>query len=408
MPYELTIALRYLTAKRKQAFVSVISAISILGVTVGVMALLIALGLMTGLQGEIRSRILGTTAHVFVFKDTGGIPQYGEILERLRRVPGVVGAAPVLYGKGLISAASRSGFVTIKGVLPEAEATVTELHRHVEGGSFAGLTAADNPPPVLLGRDLAASLGARAGDVVVLMIPQGRLSPLGMLPARSRFRVAGFVRCGLYEFDSQWAYISLANAQRLFEGGADRAGQLEVRLDDIYAVDVARERIEQELGPGYVTDDWIHLNGNLFTALWLEKMAIGITIFLIVMVAALNIVATLLLMVMEKHKDVAILVAMGASRGAIARIFLLQGAIIGAVGTSLGGFAGWLSCTVMDRYRLLRVPADVYQVAHVPFHLLASDATLVLVGALAVCLLAAVLPALGATRLDPAEALRYE
>jgi lipoprotein-releasing system permease protein len=408
--YELRIALRYLTARRKQAFISVISAISVLGVAVGVMALMIALGLMTGLQGEIRSRILGTTAHVYVFKaEVGSIEDYRRVVTTINGLAGVTGAAPVVYGKAMISSRARSAFVTVKGVDPRGERTVTELAHQIEGGRLEDLVpAGDGPPPILLGRDLATNLLVEVGDPVAILVPEGRLSPVGMLPGRSRFRVAGIVRTGLFEFDSEWAYVSLGQAQRLFEHGEDRAGQVEVRLADIFAVGDAGRRIRQALGEGYLTHDWIQLNENLFAALWLEKVAIAITIGLIVMVAALNIIATLILMVMEKHKDVAVLVSMGAARGAIARIFVLQGCIIGAVGTAVGGALGWAACALLDRYHLIRIPADVYQVSYVPFKLQPLDAGIVILGAMLICLLATIYPAYGAARLDPAEAIRYE
>jgi lipoprotein-releasing system permease protein len=314
----------------------------------------------------------------------------------------------VLYNKGLLISSSRSAFVTLKGVVPAQEATVTDLASHISQGSLGSLASPGSPAPILLGGDLADSLGVAVGDVVTLLVPQGRLSPIGMLPGRTRFRVAGIVRTGLFEFDSEWAYISLPVAQRLFESGQDRAGQVEVRVADVDGARTLAERLERRLGGDFLTDDWIRLNGRLFAALKLEKRAIALTIGLIVMVAALNIVATLILMVMEKHKDIAILVAMGASRGAMMRIFMLQGAIIGSVGTFLGGGAGWLGCIVMDRFRLLRVPADVYQIAYVPFKLLPLDASVVIVGALIISLLSGILPAWGAARLNPAEAIRYE
>jgi lipoprotein-releasing system permease protein len=230
---------------------------------------------------------------------------------------------------------------------------------------------------------------------------------MGVLPRVMKLRVAGTVRSGLYEFDSAWAYLPLATAQRLF-GTGEGVSLIEVRIDDMYAVREAAPGLLDALGEGYLTNDWVQMNQSLFSALWLEKTAIAVTIGLIVMVAALNIVATLVLMVMEKHKDIAILVSMGASRGAIARIFVIQGAIIGTLGTGVGALLGWGACRVLDRYKLLRVPQDVYQISYVPFTLLAGDAALVIVGALLICLLATLHPARGASRLDPAEALRYE
>ena len=411
MPFELRIALRYLSARRKQAFISLISFISVLGVAVGVMALLIALGLMTGLQGEIRTRILGATAHVSVFR-SGNIPleDYTAVAERLRGLPGVQGTAPVAYGKGLLSSALGSPQVaTLKGIVPRDESTVTDIAKQIEEGSLEPLAAApgEGLPPILLGRDLALRLGVGAGDVLTVTSPQGRLTPLGVLPRMAKYKVAGTVRSGLYEFDSAWAYVSLASAQRLFDLG-DAASLVEVRLADMFAVRAAAQEISTRLGDDYVTNDWIQMNQSLFSALWLEKTAIAITIGLIVMVAALNIVATLILMVMEKHQDIAILVSMGASRSAIMRIFMLQGTLIGAVGTLVGGVLGFAACQILDRYRLLRIPEDVYQVSYVPFHLLPGDAALVIVGAVLVCFLATIHPARGAARLDPAEALRYE
>lgn len=410
MPFELRIALRYLTARRKQAFISLISAISVLGVGVGVMALMIALGLMTGLQGDIRARILGATAHLSIFDNgAGGLEDYRDVVARVRRLPHVLGAAPAFYAKGVISSSAGSAqLATLKGILPEQEQTVTDLASQVVDGRLSALDASgEGLPPILLGRDLATSLGVGPGDVVTVTSPQGRLSPFGLLPRVKKLRVAGTVRSGLYEFDSAWAYLGLATAQRLF-GDGDRASLVEVRIDDLYAVKRVAPQVLAALGEGFNATDWIQMNQSLFSALWLEKTAIGITIGLIVMVAALNIVATLILMVMEKHKDVAILVSMGASRGAIARIFMLQGAVIGTVGTLAGALLGWAACWTLDTYKLIRVPQDVYQVAYVPFRLLPGDVALVVTGALVTCFLATIHPARGAARLDPAEALRYE
>jgi lipoprotein-releasing system permease protein len=409
VPWELRVALRYLTARRKQAFISLISAVAVLGVAVGVAALFIALGLMTGLQSEIRARILGATAHVSIFRARAQpLENPQPVVDAVRRVPGVAGAAPAIYGKVLITGAGGGAVATLKGIVPAEERTVTDVISKLREGSIAPFErSGEGPAPVLLGSVLAEQLSVSVGDVLTVTSPRGRLSPVGMLPRVTRVRVAGTVKTGLFEFDAGWGYMPLAAAQRLFEE-ADRTTLVEVRLDDMFAVKRLTQAILARLGDGYVTTDWVQMNQSLFSALWIEKMAIGITIGLIVAVAALNIVATLVLMVMEKHKDIAILVSMGASRGAVMRVFMLQGTIIGAVGTTLGGLIGWGVCRVLDRYQLIRIPEDVYQIAWVPFRLLPGDAAVVLAGALVVCFLATLYPARGAARLDPAESLRYE
>src|SRR6266705_5840207 len=298
MPFELRIALRYLTARRKQAFISLISFISVLGVAVGVMALFIALGLMTGLQSEIRAKILGATAHVSVFKGRNDpFDNYREVVAAVRQVPGVLGSAPTVYGKVLLRSptTSASAVATLKGILPAYERTVTDLQSQVEEGSMAEFEApAEGWAPLLLGRDLALTLNVGPGDVVMVTSTEVQLTPMGALPVMKKLRVVGTVRSGLYEFDYGWGYLPLAAAQLLF-GQPDQATLVEVRLADIFAVKAAARAIVARLGEGYLTTDWIQMNESLFSALWLEKTAIALVIGLIVMVAALNIVSTLIL-----------------------------------------------------------------------------------------------------------------
>jgi lipoprotein-releasing system permease protein len=405
LPFELHVALRYLLARRKQALISVISLISALGVTVGVMALVIALALMTGLQDELRDRILGSTAHVYVWKGDG-ITDYRAEVKRLREFPHVQGAAPAILGKALLTAAGQQAFINIKGIDPVLEKSVTDIGRSMKSGHLKDIEGeTDGRPGIVLGIDVAKALGVRVGDRVQVLTPDFTLSPMGMMPRSRTLVVVGIFALGLYEFDSTYGLISLPLAQRLT--GRDNTELIELRVDDIYrAPEVAKAIGEQSAGV-YITQDWTQLNSSLFGALWLEKMAISITIGLIVMVAALNIVASLILLVMEKHRDIAILKTMGASGRSIMLVFVLQGVIIGVLGTAAGGTAGWAISTVLDRYKLIRIPIDVYQVSHVPFVILPLDFLLVIVSSLVICFVATLYPSRQASKLDPAEALRY-
>jgi lipoprotein-releasing system permease protein len=407
MPLELYIALRYLLARRKQAFISLISLISTLGVTVGVMALVIALALMTGLQGELRDRILGSTAHVYVWK-TGGITDYRDEITRVGGVDGVVGAGPAILGKALISTDRSDQFITIKGVDPTYERRVTDIQRSMIDGSLDALErrSEEEPPGILLGRDLAQQLGVRVGEAVTLITPSGTLSPMGMMTRPRRVEVVGIYSLGLYEFDAAYGFVSLEFAQRLL--GKGTVDLLELRVGDIYAAPDIASRVTQHLGPQYVAQDWADMNRPLFSALWLEKMAISITIGLIVMVAALNIIASLILLVMEKSRDIAILKTMGTSSTRVMTIFMLQGLIIGIVGTTVGAATGYVLCRVLDTYKLIQIPMDVYQVSHVPFKVQPLDFTVVIISAVLICFVATLYPSRQASRLDPVQALRFE
>src|SRR5262245_46362520 len=407
LPFELHVALRYLLAKRKQAFISVISLISTLGVTVGVMALVIALALMTGLQGEIRDRIVGANPHIYVWK-TSGIDDYHVEAARLRQIPAVVAAAPAILGKAMINSSRLDDFVNLTGIDPSLEEEVTDLRGAMQTGQLEGL---DNDTEdgavggILLGKDLARSLGVSVGDSVQVVTPHGTLSPMGMVPVPRRLRVVGTFSLGLYEFDNTTGFVSLDVAKRLFGKDIDL---IQLRVDDIWRASAVAHSITTTLGDKYFTQDWSEMNRSLFSALWLEKIAISLTIGLIVMVAALNIIASLILLVMEKNRDIAILKTMGASARSVTAIFMMQGLIIGIVGTTVGAAAGYSMSYVLDRYKLIAVSMDVYQVSHVPFKVLPGDFALVIAAAIVVCFVATIYPSRQAARLDPAQALRYE
>jgi lipoprotein-releasing system permease protein len=400
------IARRYLTARRRQAFISLISAVSILGVGVGVMAVIIALALMTGVQGELRDRIVGSTAHMYIYKLDGPFTDLESDRARVM-VPGVVNAAPAILGHGLIVGAATE-VAMVKGVDPALEAGVTDIGGAIQSGSLDALVrrSDDAPDGIVLGADLADSLGVRLGDAVRVNTAEQISTPMGLTPRQQEFVVVGTVRFGFFEVDTRFAYVSLEAAGGLF--GADGPNMLQLSLSDIDAAPAIRDQLRIQLGPSYQVTDWTELNGALYSALWLEKVAISLAIGLIVMVAALNIVASLVLLVMEKTRDIAILRTMGAHARTIRRIFIYQGLAIGLIGTFGGAFLGVLVSVVLDRYRVISMPPDVYQIPYVPFHVEPFDVVIVVVAALAICLTATLYPSRQAGRIDPAEALRNQ
>jgi lipoprotein-releasing system permease protein len=410
MSFELYVAKRYLTARRRQALISLISGVSIVGVGVGVMALVIALALMTGVQAELRDRIVGSQAHVYVYKLLGAFDDMdGEV--RKLMVPGVAGAAPAVTGVGLLQAtAAEFTPVTLKGIDTAREPLVTDIAEALSAGGGSLEALAGRPPDardgVILGSDLAASLGARLGDTVVLMTPQPTLTPGGFAPRRRPLEVVGIARFGFYQTDSTSAFVTLDTALSMF--GEDAPDLIQLKLDDLEDAPRVRRVLEQNLGAEYQVEDWTELNKPLYSALWLEKVAISLTIGLIVMVAALNIVASLVLLVMEKSRDIAILRTMGASARSIRKIFVYQGLTIGLVGTGAGTILGLLVCFVFDYFQLIQLDDDVYQITYIPFHVQAADLAIVMVSAVLVCLIATVYPSRQAGRLDPAEALRNQ
>ena len=406
MPFELQVALRYLLAKRRQVFISVISFVSTLGVTVGVMALVVALAMMTGLQGELQARILGAGAHVYVYKPAG-ITDYREEVEKVRTFSGVIGAAPAVIGKAMISGLGV-GFLGVKGIDTALEPCVTDISSAMTEGSLDRVTPPtdEDLPGIVIGQELAKEVGVKVGDTVRLTTPNASLSPMGVMPQMRRFTVAGLFRMGLYEFDSGMGFVDVDRG--MIVAGTDRVEHIEVKLTDAYDAPRVADEMAERLGPDYVTQDWSDINRELYSALMLEKIGMGIGIGLIVMVAALNIVASLILLVMEKTRDIAILKTMGASSRSIMLIFLLQGSIIGVIGTIIGAIGGAALAAVLDRYRVISMPSDIYQVSYLPFKLVPGDLAAVIAGAVLVCFAATLYPSRQAAKLDPAQALRYE
>ena len=411
MSFSWFVARRYLTARRRQAFISLISAVSILGVGVGVMALIIALALMTGVQGELRDRIIGSAAHVYVFKLDGALEDLAA--ERAKvTAAGVVGTAPaVSEGPALFEAnGAQTKTGVIKGIDPALEPEVTDIAKAMQAGS-GSLAALTNRPEgahdgVLLGADLAQSLGVRTGDLIWVNTASVTSTPAGLVPRRRTLQVVGTFRFGFNLVDTTYALTTLGTAASLL----GRAGpdMLQLRVANIDSAPAIRADLQRKLGFGYQVTDWVDVNGPLYSALWLEKVAISLAIGLIVMVAALNIVASLVLLVMEKTRDIAILRTMGAPARVIRRIFVYQGFVIGLIGTSLGTILGLVACFLAERYKLIKMPGDVYQITYLPFRVEVLDVVTVVISALVVCLVATVYPSRRAGQIDPAEALRHE
>jgi len=407
MPFELFVAIRYLLAKRKQAFISLISLISTLGVAVGVMALIVALALMTGVQGELRDRILGSMAHVYVWH-AGGITDYHKDVQRLQQFEGVVGAAPAIDDQAVVIKDETKAFINLKGVDPSLEGRVTDLGTAMQKGRLSDLrdATADQLPGILLGKDLAAKLRVTVGDTISLMTSEGTLTPGGMLPRLRPVQVVGIYSLGLYEFDATYGFVSLDFAQRVM--GKDAPDRIQLKVANMNLAPEVAHTILQEARGDYITEDWTQMNKQLFSALSTEKLGMSIAVGLIVMVGALNIIASLILLVMEKTRDIAILKTMGTSAGVVMRIFMLQGLIIGIVGTAVGATGGIALCWVLDTYKLIHIPQDVYQVSYVPFVILPWDFITVVAASITIAFLATIYPSRQAARLDPVQALRFE
>ena len=419
MRFELFIAARYLRARRRQAVVGLITAISILGVAAGVASLVIALAITNGMRRDLQDRLVGATAHVELLRIAGdGIRDWQTLMARLTRLPHVAAVAPGLYGQVLISRGPRSGGALIKGIVPADELRIGNLLQSVDQGSYASLAPADGSPadlaesdvatpPIVIGHDLALTLGATVDDTLLITSPQGELTPLGLVPRYQRFRVAGIFSSGFYQYDSGYALMRLSDAQRLFSE-PDLVSVLSFRLDDLNRAPEVARALEKAAGAGYQATTWQEQNRELFRALKLEQAVTFVVLALIVVVAALNILSALTMMVMEKTRDIAVLMSFGVTPGQVRRIFLLQGLLISAVGTAIGLILGYVGSLLGAHYRFIQLDAGVYSIDHLPFAPRASDALLVGAVSLGIALLATLYPSHSAARVLPAEALRYE
>ncbi|MHB1674069.1 MAG: FtsX-like permease family protein [Acidobacteriaceae bacterium] len=414
MRFELFVASRYLRAKRRQAVVGVITTISIVGVAAGVASLILALAITNGMRRDMQKSLLSSTSQVQLMRvASDGIEHWRPLTDRLRHLPHVTAAAPALYGQVLVSRGARSGGALIKGILPAEERTVSSLLDDVKQGSAVALApqASQGPdatiPPLVLGSDLADQIGAGVGDSVLVTSPQGELTPFGLVPKYQRFQVVGIFHSGFYQYDSSFALARLADVQHLF-GEPNVVSILSFKVDDLYHADRIGKQIEQAAGTGYMTTNWMEQNQELFHALRLEQVVTFIVIGLIVCVAALNILIALTMMVMEKTRDIAVLMSYGVRPSQVRRIFVWQGMLIGILGTSIGLALGYALAWAGGHYRFIHLSAEVYSLDYLPFAPRWQDGVVVALVALGVSLLATLYPSSSAAKILPAEALRYE
>jgi lipoprotein-releasing system permease protein len=424
MPYELFIGLRYLKAKRKSAFVSIITLISTAGVALGVMALIIVLAVMTGFEEDLKDKILGTNAHIVVLKSNGGIGDYNALIDRLKSFKGVVAATPFIYSQVMISSGKNVSGVVLRGIDIKTDPLVTNLHKSLGKGKLADLDMkvsaplVDSAPPrpgIIIGKELAKNLNMHVGDPVSVISPIGNITPLGMVPKLKQFRVAGIFNTGMFEYDSTLAYVSLGEAQS-FLGLDDTVTGIQLKVADVYNTGEIVRQINREMGFPFYARDWMQMNKNILFALKTEKMVMFIILTLIVLVAAFGIASTLFMVVMEKTKDIAILKSMGATGNSIMKIFVLEGLIIGIVGTAVGVLGGLLvACNLEPIVGLVQrltgfelFSKDVYYLDRFPSQVVPADVLLISVTAVLISFVATLYPSWQASRMAPAEALRYE
>jgi lipoprotein-releasing system permease protein len=416
MRFELFLAARYLRAKRRQAVVGVVTTISIAGVAAGVAALIIALAITNGMKRDLQDRLLGSSAHVQLMRvKDDGIRDWRPLLDRLRKAPHVTAASPGLYEQVLVARGARDGGALLEGILPDEEQTVSDLLTTATPGSVRALEPQLEPasavnaelPPIVLGKDLAETVGASVGDSVMIISPQGEMTPFGIIPKYVHFRLAGTFHSGFYQYDAQIGFLRLADAQRLFSE-PDLLSVISFKVDDLDRAPEIAHAIEQAAGKGYMTTNWMEQNRELFRALKLEQVVTFIVIALIVIVAALNILIALTMMVMEKTRDIAVMMSFGVEPGQVRRIFLLQGFLISLIGTAVGLALGYLAAWAGGHYHFIHLSAEVYSIDTLPFAPRPLDGLIVAAVSIGISLLATLYPSSAAASILPAEALRYE
>ena len=410
MSFEYFIGGRYLRAKQKETFISLITILSVAGVTVGVMALIVVIAVMAGFESDLKQRILGVESHIVVMRHDGSFTGYKKISKQIDKLNGVEASTPFIYSQIMLRSSTGVSGAVLRGIDPDSAGSVIKILKNSMLQNLKKIQQQENSktsvPGIILGKELARNLGVLKGDAVYLISSRGMISPIGYLPAMKRFEVVGLFESGMYEYDGSLAYIDLKDAQKMLNI-KDSVTGIEVRVDDIYNARNIAKKIVSELGFPYWARDWMRMNHNLFSALKLEKTVMFIILALIVLVAAFNIASTLIMMVMGKTKDIAILKAMGAMDSSIRKIFIYKGMIIGAVGTSLGVCLGFIICKLLEKYKFIQLPGDVYYISTLPVRLEGWDVFMIASAAMVICFLATLYPASQASKLNPIEAIRY-
>lgn len=407
LSYHFFIALRYFRSKKKHSGISINTFISIAGVALGVMTLITVLSVMSGFHEDLQKKILGVNSHIVLLNYGGHMSEYESVREQVNGLDGVIDSSPFIYTQVMLRFDDRAYGVVVRGVDPVTGPGTVDILNDLAEGKVTYLDKTGGMPGIIIGRELMRSLGLFVGDVVDMVSPVGEVGPLGMMPRMKKFRLVGYFEAGMYEYDSNLAFISLRDAQEFLKYG-DTVTGIEVKIHDVYnAADIA-DRIEHTLGTPYFAKDWMQMNRNLFSALKLEKIVMFIILVLIILVASFNIISNLIMIVMEKGREIAIMKAMGATSRGIMYIFMVHGLIIGVAGTLLGVAGGYVLCQLLQTYKFINLPGDVYYLSYLPVKLNMFDFTVVPVAAIFITFMATIYPAWQAARLDPVEPLRYE